>query len=305
MPTASAKENVARTAHLTAWMRTLARATSGSGADAANADYLAERCLLPMQRRSLVAPRLSRWFVERAMPGGLGYFNARTRYFDEMLTRELALGLDQLVLLGAGFDSRPFRFASELASARVFAVDMPRVLSVREALLGQVPQARSSVAVPIDFERDDLSERLLAHGYEIEGARTLFLWEGVTYYLPPEAVDAVLGKIAALSSARSSLIFDYSTQAFFAGDNSSYGAKRLADGWRRLGNVHRSGVSDVSALLQPHGFSLQSDIGARELESRYLNALPGGALKAWGALRIAHAQRSNPLESTRDQQHGT
>jgi methyltransferase (TIGR00027 family) len=290
IPTASARENVARTAHLTAWMRTLGRASAG--ADAANGDYLAERCMLPMQRRSMVAPRLSRFIVERAMPGALGYFNARTRYFDEMLTRELASGLDQLVLLGAGFDSRPFRFAHQLASARVFAVDMPRVLSVRHELLGGVPQAPFSVAVPIDFERDDLAERLLAHGYTIEGARTLFLWEGVTYYLPSEAVNAVLGQIAALSSARSSLVFDYSTHAFFAGDNSSYGAKRLAQGWRRLGNVHRSGVTDVSALLQPHGFSLQSDIGALELESRYLNQLPGGALKAWGALRIAHAVRS-------------
>ena len=290
MRTTAARENVASTAHLTAWMRTLGRAVAGE--DAANADYLAQHCLLPMQRRTMVAPRLTRWICERTMPGALGYFNARTRYFDDVLSSELASGLDQLVLLGAGFDSRPFRFAQQLTAARVFAVDMPNVLHEREALLGEFPQAASNVAVPIDFEREDLADRLLAHGYQVEGARTLFLWEGVTYYLEPEAVDAVLSKLSALSSRDSSLVFDYTTQAFFEGDKSSYGARGLARGWRILGNVHRSGVTDVGAPLRPQGFELRSEVGASELESRYLNALPGGPLKAWGPLRIAYAQRS-------------
>jgi methyltransferase (TIGR00027 family) len=288
MDRASVTNNIARTAHLTAWMRTLARATAG--ANAANGDYLAERFLLPPQRRSLRAPRLTRWFVERAMPGALGYFNARTRYFDEALLYEANAGIDQLVLLGAGFDTRPVRFAKELAKARIFEVDMPQVLDLRVKCLPSV-SGENSVPVPIDFERDDLAQKLVERGFVSAGQRTVFLWEGVTFYLQPEAVDSVLARIALLGAPGSSLVFDYVTQAFVRGDHDSYGAKRLAQGWKKLGNVNRSGVADVGALLKPHGLLLRSEIDALELERRYLAGLPGGALRAWGPLRIAHAER--------------
>jgi hypothetical protein len=86
-------------------------------------------------------------------------------------------------------------------------------------------------------------------------------------------------------------LFDYVTHDFFSGDNSGYGSKQLAEGWRKLGDVNRSGVRDVEALLRPHGLRVSSEIDALELERRYLQALPGSPLKAWGPMRIAHAVR--------------
>jgi methyltransferase (TIGR00027 family) len=288
MDAAAVKENIAGTAHLTAWMRTLARASCGQ--DAANADYLAARFLLPMQRLTLRAPRASRWLVERVMPGAMGYFNARTRYFDDVLRHEATRGIDQLVLLGAGFDTRPVRFARELGTARVFEVDMPQVLHLRRLQL-QTLQSSHCVPVPIDLARDNLASELCKHGFEITGKRTLFLWEGVTYYLYPSAVDEVLADIGALSSPGSSLVFDYVTLAFHAGDHSGYGAKNLAGGWKQLGNVNRSGVADAALLLRPHGLRVREELGAQELSLRYLTNLPGGALRPWEPLRIAHAER--------------
>src|SRR5215472_13068765 len=189
-----AKANVARTAHLTAYARALGRLTAG---EVANGDYLADRALLPIQAALIRVPRLSRWLLERGAPGALGYFNARTRYFDDVLLEEARAGLEQVVILGAGFDSRSIRFSDALRAARVFEVDMPQVLALRaERLLPaqQTPGYQTTqpeIAVPIDFESEDLGEALRRHGYA-SGARTLFLWEGVTYYLPLEAVRAVL-----------------------------------------------------------------------------------------------------------------
>ncbi len=285
-----AKANVARSAHLTAWMRALGRLTAGK--DAANADYLAERFLLPYQRGLNRVPNVARWLIERILPGAFGYFNARTQYFDAVLLQEANSGLEQLVLLGAGFDSRPFRFATELRGVRVFEVDMPQVLTIRaERLVDVKTPAIPPVAVPIDFEHGDLGDALSAHGYASD-ARTLFLWEGVTCYLPVATVRAVLSMVAARSGQRSSILFDYVTLAFFKGDHSSYGAGPLANSWRRLGHLNRSGVDDVAAFIQPHGFQLRSDVNADELERRYLASLPGPTVKAWGAMRIAHAARA-------------
>jgi methyltransferase (TIGR00027 family) len=288
MPVTRGKVNVARTGHFTAWVRTLGRLTAGG--DAANADYLAERFLLPYQRGLCRVPNVARWLIEKMLPGAFGSFNARTQYFDAVLLQEIASGLEQLVILGAGFDSRPLRFGAQLQGVRVFVVDMPQVLTTRAERLVGVGTPASPIAVPMDLEHDDLGDALTARGYA-SAVRTLFLWEGVTPYLPIEAVHDVLSMVAAKSGLGSSILFDYVTQAFFEGDRSGYGAGRLADGWRRLGHVNRSGVGDVAALVGRHGLRLRSEVGPGELERRYLASLPGPALRAWGPVRVAHAAR--------------
>jgi len=283
-----AKQNVARTAHLTAWVRALGRRTAG---DAANADFLADRCLLPLQRGFTRVPRLGRWMLERLLPGSFGYFNARTQYFDEVLRAEADAGLAQLVLLGAGFDSRPFRFAESLRGVKVFEVDMPQVLALRAERFTSVPIITTMpTAVPIDFEHDDLASTLASRGYSASG-RTLFLWEGVTYYLPAEAVRSVLSMVARSSGTGSGILFDYVTRAFLDGDTSAYGSAQLAHSWRRLGNVNRSGFDDVAALVRECGLGLRSDLDAETLDRRYLSSLSGTPLRSWGAMRIAFAGR--------------
>jgi hypothetical protein len=69
----------------------------------------------------------ARGFLERGLPGAFGYFNARTQYFDEVLLQEVGAGLQQVVILGAGFDSRSIRFEGALQGPQVFEVDLPEV----------------------------------------------------------------------------------------------------------------------------------------------------------------------------------
>src|ERR1700730_14250932 len=111
-----------------AWARALGRLVAG---EAANGDDLADRFLLPHQGAFNRVPKLARWLLERGLPGAFGYFNARSQSFDEVLLQEARIGLEQLVILGAGFDSRSIRFSEALRNARVFEVDLPEVLAVR------------------------------------------------------------------------------------------------------------------------------------------------------------------------------
>lgn len=288
-----AKRNVASTARVTTFMRALGHRLDGPEA---NDDHLAQHCLPSWVRLLLKTPpaaRLVRAQAERHMPGGYGYFSARTRYVDEVVSEAASHGLQQLVLLGVGLDSRPQRFASALVGTRVFEVDMPMVLEVRRARLQRASLgAPNAIAVPIDFEYDSLEQVLERHGYRKDGGPTLFVWEGVTFYLPEEAVLETLRSIAAITQGGGGLVFDYVTRAFFEGDHSTHGARALALGWRRLGNVNRSSVTDVRSLVEPLGFRLRADVGASELEQRYLSALPGGPRRAFGPLRIAHVERA-------------
>lgn len=134
----------------------------------------------------------------------------RTRFIDERLEAAVGNGTTQLVILGAGFDSRAYRFEKLLTAVRVFEVDHPatqevKIQRVRE-VVGEPPE--NLVYLAVDFRKDDLTAALSAEGYR-KDRRTFFIWEGVTMYLPAEAVHETLRWIAVNSASGSSVVFDY------------------------------------------------------------------------------------------------
>jgi methyltransferase (TIGR00027 family) len=136
--------------------------------------------------------------------------HSRTRHIDKVFTDALRDGAAQVVVLGAGLDSRAYRFDTALRSARVFEVDLSATQEykkkrVRE-LFGSLPS--SVTYVPIDFTKQDLATELDASGYD-RAKKTIFVWEGVSFYLPEEAVDATLRFVATHAAPGSRLVFDY------------------------------------------------------------------------------------------------
>lgn len=140
--------------------------------------------------------------------GLMNFAMARERYIEETMVRELRDGAEQIVVLGAGFDTRSYRLP-EAGKVPVFEVDHPTTQTAkREALRGVVDPLPANVHfVGVDFDHDDLGERLRAAGYD-EGRRTLFVWQGVIVYLTREGADATLAFIAGHSAPGSTLVFD-------------------------------------------------------------------------------------------------
>ncbi|HET7090305.1 MAG TPA: SAM-dependent methyltransferase [Anaerolineae bacterium] len=144
-------------------------------------------------------------------PGVMGFLAARDRHIDEYLMVCLAEGRDQLVILGAGYDARAYRFEQQLKGrVKVFEVDHPatqqaKLVKLRQ-VFGRAPE--HVVYVSIDFNTQTLAGRLSECGYD-ERLKTLFIWQGVTQYLTPEAVDSTLAFVAHHSGPGSSIIFDY------------------------------------------------------------------------------------------------
>ena len=97
-----------------------------------------------------------------------------------------------------------------LSDVSVVEVDHPTTSRDKRARLvrafGAVPADVTYVAV--DLTRHDLLEQLAQRGHELT-ARTLFLLSGVAMFLPQEAVFELFDQIAAHTSARTSLLFDY------------------------------------------------------------------------------------------------
>lgn len=149
-------------------------------------------------------------YAERRGPGVLGFLAARERYIDDYLQACLDDGIAQLVILGAGFDSRAYRFGALRDRVKVFELDLPATQQVKIAKLKRILGALPAyvVFVPIDFDTETPQARLVASGYDPHG-KTVFIWQGVTHYLTPEAVDRTLRFVAENSGAGSSIVFDY------------------------------------------------------------------------------------------------
>jgi methyltransferase (TIGR00027 family) len=122
-------------------------------------------------------------YAEWRGPGVNGFLVARDRYIDDVLKNFLDEGLQQLVILGAGYDSRVYRF-DLTAQVKIFEVDHPATqtdkLSKLQVIFGKVPE--HIIYVPIDFNTQTLDGRLKESGYD-PNLKTLFISQGVTMYL--------------------------------------------------------------------------------------------------------------------------
>ena len=132
----------------------------------------------------------------------------RARYFDDHSRHCIEDGYDQIVLLGAGYDSRYVRLP-ECRRATVFELDLNSTQVIKKALTrrlyGRLPANVRYVA--IDFSRDSVTEKLLGAGFQTH-RRTLFIWEGVTLFLNQDIIEQTLGQLAELA-AESRIIFDF------------------------------------------------------------------------------------------------
>ncbi len=192
----------------------------------------------------------------------------RTRAIDDALHEALALGVSQLVVLGAGLDSRSARIRA-LEGARVFEVDHPSTHRYKAERLQRAGAPGAGVArVAIDFERDALDGALLRAGLD-PTARSFWIWEGVTVYLTPEAIASTLSAVGALSAPGSRIAVTYTRP----------GRRRVQVAFDVLARVLGRAVGEplhgmmeteaIFALLGDAGFRRASDENAADWAARY------------------------------------
>jgi methyltransferase (TIGR00027 family) len=202
--------------------------------------------------------------IDRRWPGPRAAVCVRTRYFDDAIRQACADGLDQLVILGAGFDSRAHRLPG-LERVRIFEVDHPATQAVKRTALAR---ARGRVTyVSLDFLQGRLEDALAAASFA-PGPRTLFLWEGVTNYLDARSVDATLRAIARLGSG---LLFTYVDRALLDGSAQFEGGARSLAHVRGLGEPFTFGLAPeaLRAYLHERGLTLLEDLSLADAAHLY------------------------------------
>jgi len=212
-------------------------------------------------------------FIDRRWPGVRSFVVARTRLIDDVIAAALEKDIEQLVILGAGFDSRAYRM-SRLRAIDVFEVDHPDTQAAKQGVLKRLFCALPKHVrfVAIDFKRDDLMSAMCVAGYR-DSARTFILWEGVTNYLTDGAVDSTL-RWCSRASAGSLLLFTYVHRDILIQPSGFAGTKNLFASLEKAGERFTFGMepSHVPQYLAERGLSLERDIGAAEYRERYFGA---------------------------------
>ena len=224
-------------------------------------------------------------YTEWRGPGVFGFLAARDRYIDDVLQTALAEGLQQLVILGAGFDSRAYRFDALKKGVKVFEVDHPATQPDKQArvkaIFGEIP---AHVAfVPIDFNTQTLEQRLPEAGYN-PALKTLFIWQGVSMYLTAEAVDATLAFVVRHAGRGSAIVFDYIYQAMLDGTQKQSEVANMRRYRFLSGEGLTFGIAEgqVQAFLQARGFRQVKDVNAADLKRLYFTGPNAGRQVAGG-----------------------
>ena len=225
-------------------------------------------------------------------PSGMyEYVIARTRYFDAVFIEALENDFDQIVIFGAGFDSRALRFANLNRGTRVFELDAPTTQQekLKAYKLKKLVITDNLFLVPIDFNKESVADKMAQAGF-IASKKSLFLLEAVTMYLPQDAVENTIRFIEDVSGMGSIIVFDYIYAGVLRKENKYYGERGFSlKTLARVGEEWTFALEEgeVEQFLGRYGFSLRDHSGKPELEDRYFRDSDGaivGKINGTGAI---------------------
>ena len=257
-------------------------------------DYYAE-LFVPDEWKATFRDSAKReWFVTKFLPPGMYWGHiARTAWIDGLVEEALRGHIPQIIFLGAGYDSRPYRFSALIEGTRIFELDAPPTQVHKRRLLEKagitIPEGLSFVST--DFTNIRLMDALFSAGFD-KKQKTLYIWEGVTYYLPAEAIDGMLSFIQQNSPIGSTVCFDYYSK--FPGMDEAYGVEEQREFMRTHSPGERFQFSiereQIRSFLFERGFALTEHLTPREMQKRYLTLNDGSlAGKAGAAICFVRA----------------
>jgi methyltransferase (TIGR00027 family) len=217
-------------------------------------------------------PRICHLYHRFLGPKGIyEYVIARTNYIDAVFKEVLEKGFGQIVIFGAGFDSRAQRFDHLNRSTRIFELDAPitqeeKLEAFKEKNI-MIPE--NLVYVPINFNKERLPEKLTEAGFE-EGRKSLFLLEGVTMYLSHAAIESTFGYIRDVSGRGSLVVFDYIYAGVLRQEDRYYGERNAVRTVLKAGEGWSFALEEgeIEEFLGTYGFSIKDHSSAQELEER-------------------------------------
>jgi len=215
---------------------------------------------------------------------------ARSRIAEDALLRAVERGVRQIVILGAGLDTFALRNPHSAREIRTYEVDHPATQAGKRQRLAdaQIALPLWLILVPVDFERDDVGEKLVAAGFQ-QNAPAFFTWLGVVPYLTQDAIGRTLDYMSSIQN--SEVVFDYLEPPEAFSDELRQLEMARTEQLEKIGerSDSRFEPAGIAAILRSHGFCAIEDINFQEIACRFGRAVQGLA-PGHAGLHVVHAR---------------
>ena len=246
----------------------------------------------------LMGHRLNVWLSSKLAPGFHEHLISRTRFIDDLIEKSAKEGIEQYVILGAGYDSRANRLNLP-PSLKIFEVDQPEVSDIKLSKLPKdLPNLENITYVNVDFSYQSLSEQLLTAGFD-QTKSTIFTLEGVSQYITKEAVSSTIQELSLITKdARSIFFMSYVDELLKKDPAACFGKgypnpSKKADLIQTLSaKVGEPWISfyrdeEVESILAENGYAIKENVTLEDLNSLYFSPL-GRALPENQIFKLEH-----------------
>jgi methyltransferase (TIGR00027 family) len=295
------EQQPSRTAAGMAFLRALANKEFND--DKLGSDYLAEYFISFLFRNLIKIKKIRARMRPKLLIGMYEYSIARTQFFDAIFKDALNKNIPQIVILGAGYDTRAYRFAKQNKKTNIIELDVPTTQNRKNQCLkkANISIPANVELVPINFNKESLEDVLEKTVYD-RNKKTLFLWEGVTYYLEPESVIATLEFIKNNSPKESIVAFDYSIFIPLEMRDKYYGVKELSQLMAKKNPNERGKFAleedKVDFFVKERGFRILEHLNTTEIEKKFLINVDGSLIgHIIASLRFISASPINNVRS--------
>jgi len=246
------------------------------------AEYRAEenRETSPIYRDPIVGLFLSdesREAAERVssrFPAVKDMVKTRTRYFDDVLDAQIAAGIAQVVVLGAGLDTRAIRKQSP--GVRYFEIDDPATMELKRRRYEQARVDADVTLIPGNYVTDGLIDLLECNGFDFD-LGTYFIWEGNVMYMPLATDKQTMVQLKR-HVAQFRLSFDYLTHAVVTKTTGDADLTILVESFEAMGAPWVSGIDDIAVLAREVGLRVVENHTTGELYRTYRARPPVSAI---------------------------
>jgi len=244
-------------------------------------DPYADNFMMGAGLMKLMGHKLNVWLAKKLAPGFHEHIISRTRFIDDLIEKSATEGVEQYVILGAGYDSRAHRL--ELPSSlKIFEVDQPEVQDrKRSKIPKELPNSENVTYVTVDFAHQSLTERLLNAGFD-RTKSTVFTLEGVTQYISKEAFNSTMKEMSRLCQKTSSIFaLSFVNELLNKNPEDCFGrgylnpekkanlikklsAKAAGEPW-----ISFYSTEEIEGLLSENGYSIKENVTLEDLNSLY------------------------------------
>ncbi|HEY8095346.1 MAG TPA: SAM-dependent methyltransferase [Methylobacter sp.] len=189
----------------------------------------------------------------------------RTRYLDDRLDHQLQLGYCQVVILGAGLDTRAERKAAP--NVAYFEIDDGKIQAFKKARLDENRVEARVRFIPGNYVTDGLVYLLERNEFDF-GLPAHFIWEGNTMYLTADAVGRVLTDITR-HLKQCSISFDYMAEEVIAKTTGDHEITNVVERFSAMGAPWIYGVNDLEKLASACGMAIMESLKMADLHGAY------------------------------------